>query len=72
MEVLAAVCESYSADASVGEWLARAVAEAERSTATLSPGSEGTAVLSGILQVRILGEMAPPGYRMRAQEGADR
>lgn len=41
MEVLGAACESFQADPHVGEWLARAVADAEKGTAQLGerPGN---------------------------------
>jgi len=56
MEVLAAVCESFSAEPAVAEWLARAIAEAERATSRLPAGE----LPKGVLPVRILGALAPP------------
>jgi hypothetical protein len=68
MEVLAAVCESFSAEPAVAEWLARAVAEAERATAGLPATG---ALPRGVLSVWILGDMAPPRRVSRDPVGAD-
>ena len=68
MEVLAAVCESFSAEPAVAEWLARAVAGAERATTGLSEAKASAP--SRVLEVHILGEMPPP-RRVRASAEAD-
>jgi len=70
MEVLAAVCESFSAEPAVGEWIARAVAEAERATSR-QPGASSAGVPAGVLEVRIVGDMPPPKRVLRASAEAD-
>ena len=43
MEVLSAACESFEADPKVAEWLARAVAAAEKGTASIGEGGDADA-----------------------------
>ncbi|HVP68762.1 MAG TPA: hypothetical protein VMT17_16025 [Anaeromyxobacteraceae bacterium] len=68
MEVLAAVCESFGADPGVAEWLARAVAEAERATSALASAGE---LPAGMLVVHVLGDMPPPRRVLRAPVETD-
>jgi hypothetical protein len=69
MEVLAAVCESFGAGPAVAEWLAKAVAEAERRSTALA-GGDGSARPPGLVVVRIHGEMPPPPRVLRASAEA--
>jgi hypothetical protein len=66
MEVLAAVCESFGAEPSVGEWLARAVGEAERATAAIASGDTARRP-PGVVLVRLHGPMPPPKRLLRPQ-----
>ncbi len=68
MEVLAAACESFDAAPEVASWMARAVAEGERSTATLERSEPKLA--PGVLVVHVLGELRPPP-RFEAEEEQD-
>lgn len=65
MEVLAAVCESFGSEPAVAEWLARAVADAERGSTALANGG-GASRPPGLLLLRVLGEMSPPKRVLRA------
>lgn len=65
MEVLAAACEALEADATVGDWLARAVARAEQGTTALAGGG---AAEHGIVPVYVYTDpplspvlVGPPG-----------
>ncbi len=58
MEVLTAACESFDAEAAVGGWLARAVAEAERGTTALrDPTHEAP---QGVVTILLFGDLRPP------------
>ncbi len=59
MEVLSAACESFDAAAEVGEWLARAVAEAERGTSGIGSDPSGPRP-EGIAVAVLHGEMQTP------------
>ena len=59
MEVLSAACESFGAAPEVAEWLARAVAEAERGTTALAANPAGPRP-EGIAVVVVHGEMQAP------------
>jgi hypothetical protein len=52
MEVLAAACESFHASPAAAEWLARAVAAAERGTSAAAAAAEPDALPPGVLIVR--------------------
>jgi hypothetical protein len=60
MEVLGAACESFQAEPAVGEWLAKAIAEAERGTAAVASGVEGAPLPPGVLAFRTLRATPPP------------
>ncbi len=59
MEVLSAACESFDAAPQVGEWLARAVAEAEKGTSAMVADLSGSKP-EGIVVVTVHGEMQAP------------
>jgi hypothetical protein len=59
MEVLSAACESFDAAPEAGEWLARAVAEAERGTSAM--GADPTAAKpQGVVAVMLHSETQAP------------
>jgi hypothetical protein len=70
MEVLAAVCESFGAEPSVAEWLARAVGEAERATTAIAGGDVARRP-AGVLVARLHGPMPPPKRLLRTQGEAE-
>ncbi len=59
MEVLSAACESFDAAPEAGEWLARAVAEAERGTSALG-ADPSHAKPDGIVTIVVHSEMQAP------------
>lgn len=59
MEVLTAACESLDAEPSAAQWLARAVAEAEKGTANLRDGDPSLKAPEGIVTVLLFGELRP-------------
>lgn len=59
MEVLSAACESFDATPEVGEWLARAIAEAERGVSALAANPSGDRP-KGIVVTLVHGDMAAP------------
>jgi hypothetical protein len=69
MEVLAAACESFDADPATAEWLARAVAEAERGTSALLGAGDRAAPSPGILTLFAFGDLHPPRRVVRELEG---
>jgi len=68
MEVLTAACESFGADHAVAEWLARALALAEKGTAALRDERPDPPRPDGVVVVLVLGEMKVPRRHLR---GAD-
>jgi hypothetical protein len=56
MEVLAAACEALESEPTVGEWLAKAVANAEASTTQMAGGTVGP---EGVLTIYVFGGGAP-------------
>jgi hypothetical protein len=68
MEVLAAACESFDSDPATAEWLARAVAEAERGTSALLDAQDRAALPPGILTLLTLGDLHPPRRVVREPE----
>jgi hypothetical protein len=69
MEVLTAACESFGADPKVAEWLARAVAAAEKGTAAIRQRRGKPPRPEGILLLSVHGELGPPRRGPRADEG---
>src|SRR5512136_222746 len=69
MEVLAAACESFDSDSATAEWLARAVAEAERGTSALLNSQDRAAPPPEILTLFTSGPPHPPGGAGRDPEG---
>lgn len=59
MEVLSAACESFEADPKVAEWLARAVAAAEKGTAAIAERRGNPARPDGVVLLFTYGEAAP-------------
>ena len=60
MEVLTAACESFQADPKVAEWLARAVAAAEKGTSTIGERRGGTAEPNGVVLLTVYGGLGAP------------
>ncbi len=58
MEVLTAACESFNAVPDVGGWLARAVAEAEKGTASLREAAAKAP--DGVVTILVFGETHAP------------
>lgn len=58
MEVLTAACESFDADAAVGGWLARAVAEAQKGTVALRDHVQ--VAPQGVVTILLFGDLRPP------------
>ena len=59
MEVLGAACESFQAEPEVGEWLARAVAAAEKGTALLEEQRKKPHRPDGIVILYAYGDLGP-------------
>jgi hypothetical protein len=59
MEVLSAACESFDASPEVGEWLARAIAEAERGVSALGANPTGDRP-ERIAVAQVHGDMSAP------------
>jgi hypothetical protein len=69
MEVLTAACESFEADPKVADWLARAVATAEKGTAAVRERRKKPARPDGILLLIVYGELGPQRRGPRDAEG---
>lgn len=69
MEVLTAACESFQADPKVAEWLTRAVAAAEKGTASIRDRRDGPADPSGIVLVTVHGGLSTQRRGPRDAEG---
>jgi hypothetical protein len=59
MEVLTAACESLEAEPQVAQWLARAIAEAEKGTASLQDPKPDQPPPKGVVTVLLFGELRP-------------
>lgn len=59
MQVLGAACESFQADPTVGDWLVRAVAAAEKGTALLAERRKKPHRPDGIVILYAYGELGP-------------
>lgn len=68
MEVLTAACESFQADPKVAEWLTRAVATAEKGTASIRGRRGKLPRPEGILLLETYGGLAPPRRGAKAGE----
>ncbi len=68
MEVLTAACESFQADPKVAEWLARAVATAEKGTAAIRGRRGKRPRPDGILLRETFGGLGPPRRGARVGE----
>lgn len=64
MEVLSAACESFQVEPQVAEWLARALAEAERGTAALRDAHGQPPRPEGVVTLFAFGDLRP---RVRGQ-----
>ncbi|HET6922012.1 MAG TPA: hypothetical protein VFI16_02575 [Anaeromyxobacteraceae bacterium] len=69
MEVLSAACESFEANPKVAEWLARAVAAAEKGTAAIRERSKKPVQPDGILLLVVYGDLALQRRGARGAEG---
>lgn len=69
MEVLAAACESFQADPTVGEWLTRAVAAAEKGTTSMGERRSGPTDPDGIVLLVVYGGLGAPRRGPRGAEG---
>lgn len=69
MEVLSAACESFEANPKVAEWLARAVAAAEKGTAAIRERSKKPVRPDGILLLVVYGDLALQRRGARGAEG---
>jgi hypothetical protein len=69
MEVLTAACESLSAEPDVAQWLARAVARAEKGTAALRDEKPSDDPPTGIVTGLVFGDLRPRRRRDMEDEG---
>lgn len=69
MEVLTAACESFQADPKVGEWLARAVAAAEKGTSLLAQGRTKSYRPDGIVVLLVYGDLGPQAHGSKDAQG---
>ena len=62
MEVLTAACESFGTEPAAAEWLARALALAERGTASLRDERPDPPAPDGVVVIEIHGDMRAPRH----------